>query len=83
MLPADSVDEKYEIIVKILTKLTEKRQNIHTMDRFSEKTRMKYFENHVFTMWEGSLENLYQQIGSYQLFGKRSVQEHCVQDFVQ
>ncbi len=27
-------------------------------------------------MWEGSLENLYQQIGSYQLFGKRSVQEH-------
>jgi hypothetical protein len=83
MLPADSVDQKYEIIVKILTKLTEKLQNIHTMGRFSEKTRMKYFENHIFTMWEGSLENLYQQIGSYQWFGKGSVQEHCVQNFVQ
>jgi hypothetical protein len=48
-----------------------------------EKTRMKYFENHMFTMCEGSLENLYQQIGSYQLFGKISVQEHCMQVFVQ
>jgi hypothetical protein len=44
---------------------------------------MKYFENHIFFMWEGSLENLYQQIGSYQLFGKISVQEHCMQVFVQ
>jgi hypothetical protein len=76
MLPADSVDQKYEIIVKILTKLTKKRQHIHTMGRFFEKTRRKYFENNIFTMWEGTLENLYQQIGSYQLFGKRSVQEH-------
>jgi hypothetical protein len=77
------MDLQYEIIVKILTKLTEKRQNIHTMGRFFEKTRMKYFENQLFTMWEGSLENLYQQIGSYRLFGKRSVQEHCMQVFVQ
>jgi hypothetical protein len=67
---ADCIDQKYEIIVGILTKLTEKHQNIHTMGRFSEKTRMKYFENHIFSMWEGSLENLYQQIESYQLFGK-------------
>ncbi len=42
------------------------------------KTRMKYFKNYIFTMWEGSLKNLYQQIGSYQLFRKRSIQEHCV-----
>jgi hypothetical protein len=83
MLLADSVDQKYEIIVKILTKLTETHQNIHTMGQFSENARMKYFENHIFTMWEGSLENLYQQIGSNKLFGKRSVQEHCVENFVQ
>jgi hypothetical protein len=67
--------------VKILTKLTEKRQNIHTVGRFSEKTMMNYFENHIFIMWEESIESLYQQIESYQLFGKRSAQEHCVEDF--
>jgi hypothetical protein len=44
---------------------------------------MEYLENCIFTMWEGSLENFYQQIGSYQLFRKRSVQEHYVQDFAQ
>ncbi len=85
MLLADSVDQKYEIIVKILTKLTKTHQNIHTMGRFSENARMKYFENYlnIFIMWEGSLENLCQQIGLYILFGKRFVQEHCVEDFVQ
>jgi hypothetical protein len=74
---------QHEIIVKILTKLTEKNQNIYTMGRFFEKTWMKYHENYIFTMWEGSFKNLYQQIGSHQLFRKRSVQEHCVQDFAQ
>jgi hypothetical protein len=39
---------QYEIIVKILTKLTEKRQNIHTMGRFSEKTRIKLYINYKF-----------------------------------
>ncbi len=41
-----------------------------------EKTSIKFYINCIFTMWEGSVENLYQQIGSYQLFTKRSVQEH-------
>jgi hypothetical protein len=77
------MDQKFEIIVKILTKLIEKHQNIRTMGRVSEKTRMKYFENHIFTMWDGSHKNLYHQIGSYRVFGKRSVQEHSVHDFIQ
>ncbi len=33
----------------------QKHQNISTMARFSEKMSMKYFENHIFTIWEGSL----------------------------
>jgi hypothetical protein len=52
------------------------------LGRFSDKTRIKYFENNTFTMWKGSFENFHQQIESYQLFRKRSVEEHCVQDFV-
>jgi hypothetical protein len=67
MFRVDCMDQKFEIIVKILTKLIEKHQNIHTMGRFSEKTSMKYFENHIFTMWDESHKNLYHQIGSYQL----------------
>jgi hypothetical protein len=63
MLRADCIDQQYEIIVEIFTK-------------FSEKTRIKFYINCIFIMWEGSLENLYQQIGSYELFPRRSVQEH-------
>jgi hypothetical protein len=44
---------KHEIEVKILTKLTEKHQNIHTMGRFSEKVRIKYFENHILSCGRG------------------------------
>jgi hypothetical protein len=77
------MDQKFEIIVKIVTKLIKKHQKIRAMGQFSEKTRMKYFENHILTMWGWSYKNLYHQIGSYQLFRKRSVQEHSVHDFVQ
>jgi hypothetical protein len=38
------MDQKFEIIVKILTKLIEKHQNIHTMGQFSEKVSCFNFQ---------------------------------------
>ncbi len=70
-------------IVKILTKLTEKQQNIHTMGQFSENYRIKYYINCIFIIWEGSLEDLYQQIGSYQFCLQKDPYKSTVQDFVQ
>jgi hypothetical protein len=39
----------------------QKHQNVYTTGRFSEKRSMKYFQNNIFTTWEGSLEKPHHQ----------------------
>jgi hypothetical protein len=63
---------KYEIIKKLI----EKHQNIRTMGRFFEKTRMKYLEKLILTLWEGSRKRPHHHFGRYQSFKKGPVQEH-------
>jgi hypothetical protein len=63
VLQADCIDQKYEIIVKILTKLTEKRQNIHTMGRFSEKQGWNILKTTYLLCGRGLLKTSINRLG--------------------
>ncbi len=63
MLQANCIDQKYEIIVEILTKLTEKHQNIHIWADFLKKQGWNILKTTYFPCGRGLLKTSINRLG--------------------